>query len=191
MKVIVGLGNPGTKYTKTRHNAGFWVIDALCNRWNFGLNSKKFQANIAEGHYHQEKVLLVKPETYMNNSGAAVKTIMDYWKVDLEDLFVVYDDLSLPPAKVRLRARGTSGGHKGIQSIITWFGSEDFARLKIGIGSTPEYMDTADYVLASITKQEERTFAEAVDLACEATESWIVSGIEQAMNLYNSNTRNT
>jgi len=186
VKIIVGLGNPGKKYEQTRHNAGFWVIDELARRMSVSLNSKKFHSIIAEGHYLDEKVILVKPQTFMNLSGTAVQTIVRYWPIDLSDLLVIYDDLDLEPYRIRMRAEGSSGGHKGMQSIINQLQSQAFPRLKIGIGRPEGPMSVPDYVLAKISDEEMRTYQDVVARCADAVEVWISSGIEQAMNQYNS-----
>lgn len=186
VKIIVGLGNPGPRYAQTRHNAGFWVIDYLSKCWNIPLTGKKFKAILGEGMFRGEKVILVQPQTYMNKSGESVRAIMDYWRVDLEDLLVIFDDLSLPAAQIRLKGQGSSGGHRGMQNIIDLLGTGQFPRLRLGIGSTPEYMDTADYVLANIPKSEWESYEKAVIECVNAVELWLGSGIDQAMNKANA-----
>ncbi|NLM24878.1 MAG: aminoacyl-tRNA hydrolase [Firmicutes bacterium] len=185
MKVIVGLGNPGSRYEKTRHNAGFWVIDYLSKAWNIPLTGKKFNAILGQGMFAGKKVILVQPQTYMNKSGESVRKIVDYWQVDLRDLMVIFDDLSLPPAQIRLKAQGSSGGHRGVQNIIDLLGTNEFPRLRIGIGATPDYMDTVDYVLANIPKSEWEAYQEAVIESVKAIELWMELGIDQAMNRFN------
>lgn len=186
MKVIVGLGNPGKRYTLTRHNAGFWVIDHLSERWNIPLNSGKFQSIFGEGHFNGEKVILVKPQTYMNLSGQSIQAIIKFWKIPTSNLLVIFDDLDLPPGMLRLKQKGSSGGHKGVTSIINLLGTDQFPRLRIGIGKPEVPMPIPDYVLAKIPRQEWSLFQDVVNQCGNATEHWIISGIEHAMNLYNS-----
>ncbi len=187
MKIIVGLGNPGRRYTNTRHNLGFWVVDQLSNRWNLGVNCKKFQSVIGEGHFAGEKVLLVKPQTYMNLSGNAVIRVLEYWNVSYHDLLVIYDDLDLPQNVLRLRNKGSSGGHKGVASIIDSVATDVFARLRVGIGPRPENIPAADFVLARLGSSELESYNESIYKSAEAVEAWIKIGIDQAMNLYNCN----
>ncbi len=186
VKVIVGLGNPGRQYEHTRHNAGFWVVDELARRWNINLNSKKFRSIVAEGHYAGEKVVLVKPQTYMNLSGLAVQEIVRYWPVDFADLLVIYDDLDMDPYRIRLRSKGSSGGHRGVASIIDLLQTDEFPRLKIGIGRPQGSMSVPDYVLAQLSPEELAAYQDAVQQCADAVEAWISLGIEQAMNQYNS-----
>ena len=157
MKLIVGLGNPGVQYEETRHNAGFWVVDALARRWNIGLNSKKFHSIIGEGHYGREKIVLSKPQTYMNLIGLAVRELVDYWQIGLEGLLVIHDDIDLPAYRIRMKRKG-SGGHRGVASIISQLHSESFARLKIGIGRPVEPIPVEDYVLSRVSVEEREAY---------------------------------
>ena len=186
MKLIVGLGNPGERYEQTRHNAGFWVVDALAQRLKIGLNSKKLQSIIAEGHYNRKTIVLAKPQTYMNLSGLAVRQLVDYWQVGLEDLLVIHDDLDLPAYRIRLKRGGGSGGHRGVASIIHNLESENFARLKIGIGRPAESIPVEDFVLSKLSTDEQKSYQEVVQRCAEAAAVWVSSGIEQAMSQYNS-----
>lgn len=186
MKIVVGLGNPGKEYEQTRHNAGFWVVDELAQRHQIRINSEKFQAIIGEGRIKNEKVILVKPLTYMNLSGDAVRKVIDYWSGDLQDLIVIHDDLDLERYRIRLKAKGNSGGHRGVTHIINTLGSDAFARLKIGIGRPPEQVPVVDYVLAKIPAAEWENYRKVVKVGADAIEVWLNSGIGQAMNLYNS-----
>src|SRR5699024_1925566 len=147
MKVIVGLGNPGFKYKKTRHNIGFEVIDELADRWNLSLKKNTWQGQSGIGCSGGEKVILLQPLTYMNHSGEAVRPLLDYYDISLEDLLVVYDDLDLPTGKVRLRMKGGTGGHNGMKSIVQHVGSKDFKRIRLGISHPEEYHDIIDHVL--------------------------------------------
>lgn len=185
VRIIVGLGNPGKRYVQTRHNAGFWVVDQLSQRWNIRPNSRKFQAIVAEGHYLGEKIILAKPQTFMNLSGESVRKIVNYWNIDSENLLVIFDDFALPKGQIRLRSKGSSGGHKGVTSIIDMLGTDTFARLKIGIGPIPEHISAPDYVLTELKQTEIETYQEIISRSADAVEVWVNSGIDQAMNLYN------
>lgn len=186
MKIIVGLGNPGNRYAQTRHNAGFWVIDLLSERWNIPLNSKKFQSIIGEGHFNGEKIVLVKPQTFMNLSGKSVQAIVNFWKIPTSDMLVIFDDLDLPPGMIRLKHKGSGGGQKGMGNIINLLGTDQITRLRIGIGKPDVPMSITDYVLAKIPQQEWSLYQDVIWKSASAVEEWINSGIEQAMNLYNS-----
>jgi PTH1 family peptidyl-tRNA hydrolase len=185
LKVIVGLGNPGLRYAKTRHNLGFWVVDLLSQSWGISLTKHKFSAVIGEGRFGTEPVLLVKPQTFMNRSGEAVADLVGFYKLDLCDLFVVYDDLDLAPGLLRVRAAGSSGGHRGVASIIEHLQSSSFPRLRIGIGQPPEHLDAADYVLQVPEEAETKILAEACQRAAEAVEVWLKEGVSAAMNQFN------
>ena len=144
MYIIAGLGNPGTQYMGTRHNAGFSVIDALADQYNISVDTQKHKGMIGKGMIEGEKVILVKPMTYMNLSGECIREVMDYYKADIDDLIVIFDDISLEPGKLRLRAKGSAGGHNGIKSIIAQLGSDRFKRVKFGVGDKPKGWDLAD-----------------------------------------------
>ena len=160
MKLIVGLGNPGKDYEKTRHNAGFMCIDEVAKKLNMSFDTKKFKALIAMGFVGGEKVILMKPQTYMNLSGEAVGECARFYNVDLEDILVISDDLDLPIGKIRLRAKGSSGGQNGLKNIIAHLGSQEFKRIRIGIGNNKNY-DTKDYVLGKISKDDQVLFDDA------------------------------
>ena len=149
MKLVIGLGNPGKQYEKTRHNAGFLVIDEVAKRLNVNISTRKFNALIGETFVNQEKVIFIKPQTFMNLSGESVKPIMNYYNLDSSEIFVITDDLDLPVGKIRLRDKGSSGGQKGIQNIIDHLNTKEFLRLRIGIGNN-KLIDTKDYVLGKI-----------------------------------------
>lgn len=151
MKIVIGLGNPGKQYEKTRHNAGFLILDKVADRIGAKFTTRKFKAIIAETFVNQEKVLLVKPQTYMNLSGESVQEILNYYNLDEEDIFVITDDLDLEIGKIRIRDKGSSGGQRGVQNIIDRLGTRNFLRLKVGIGNN-KMIDTADYVLGKIDK---------------------------------------
>lgn len=185
VKLIIGLGNPGKHYEHTRHNAGFWVIDNLVHKLDITPNCGKFQSIVAEGHWNGEKIILLKPQTYMNLSGQAVYAAVKYWQINLRDLLIIYDDIDLPVKAVRFRSKGTSGGHKGVSNIIELLGTDNFARLKVGIGPVPEYLNAADYVLARIPKSDIELYHKITNICADAVQLWITSGIDQVMNQYN------
>ena len=183
MKVIVGLGNPGKKYSDTRHNIGFRVLEEVARRHGVQKEESRFDALIAHIMLGGQKVLLVKPLTYMNLSGKAVQPLMRWFKLDLSDLIVIYDDMDLPPGTLRLRAQGGSGGHKGMASIIERLGSQEFARIRIGIGRPDN--EAIDWVLGKFSPTEQKLMEEVIGQAAAAVECWVKQGIERAMNEYN------
>jgi PTH1 family peptidyl-tRNA hydrolase len=183
MKLIVGLGNPGARYAASRHNLGFQVLDRLAARYGLEREQKRFDAWLGSLRWPVEKVLLAKPQTYMNLSGRAVQQMVRWHKLALGDLIVVYDDLDLPPGQVRIRAQGSAGGHKGMISIIECLGSQDFARVRIGIGRPMH--DTVDWVLGSVSAEEQKIFNQSLDHAANALECWVKKGIAATMNEYN------
>lgn len=185
MRVIVGLGNPGHQYANTRHNIGFWVIDYLRHEWRIPDKKNKWKAEIGEGWINEEKVLVVKPQTYMNLSGEAVKQICDFFQLDLERLLVIYDDLDLPIGKIRLRAKGSSGGHNGMQSIIDHLQTKQIKRIKIGIGRPSRDAFVSDYVLSPFHKDELEIMEEAVKQASQAVADWLQHDFQHAMSRYN------
>jgi peptidyl-tRNA hydrolase, PTH1 family len=186
MKIVVGLGNPGAKYRGTRHNVGFEVLAELAKRHGGSTSTLKHDAELAEVFLSGEKVLLVAPQTYMNLSGKSVWPLVDFYKLPLEDLLVVCDDLNLDVGRLRLRASGSAGGQKGLQNIIQVLGTEDFARLRIGIGRPPGRMDAADYVLSRFLSEERETIDEALLNAADGVESWVKDGCDRAMNKVNT-----
>ncbi len=183
MWAIVGLGNPGGKYSKTRHNIGFMVIDALADRLGIDLAEKKNHM-IGEGLYEGEKIVLLKPLTYMNLSGIAVRTVLQYRNCPPGRLIVVHDDLDLPVGRIKIKTRGSSGGHRGIQSIIDSIGTNEFIRVKIGIGR-PSDTPTEVYVLNKFTPAENDTIRESIERASEAVLSIISQGLNRTMTEYN------
>ena len=185
MIVIAGLGNPDKKYEMTRHNIGFRIIDALPDKYNIKVNEKKHNGLIGKGVIGGEKVILVKPQTYMNLSGNCICPLCDYFKVEPEDCIVLFDDISLEPGKLRIRKKGSAGGHNGIKSIISMFGSENFPRLKFGVGDKPKEMDLADYVLGRFSKSDEVIVKDGIEKACEAVYTMVNDGYDVAMNRYN------
>jgi len=183
MYLIIGLGNPGDKYKNTKHNVGFWTVDKIADKINATAEKKQCDAIVRQGIYGGKKVLLVKPQTYMNLSGHAVQQLLNYYKDRVEDILVIHDDLDLPPGKLRLKkGGGGAGGHNGIKSIIEQLGSNDFDRVKIGIGKRG---NAADYVLTPFVGEDRDKVQEGVNLAAEAVEMWLAEGLNKAMNLYN------
>lgn len=179
MKIIFGLGNPGKKYEYTKHNVGFLAIDQLANQ--LGVNSftsrvSKHNALIIEARFEGKKVLLVKPLTYMNLSGEAIKAVLEWYKVDTEDMVIVYDDLDLPLGKLRLRERGSAGGHNGVKSIIQHLGTEEFKRVRIGIGH-PDMIPVIDYVLTTFSKDEKGMIEDSLVKTSKALKDWL-AGVE-------------
>ena len=187
MFVIVGLGNPEKKYEGTRHNIGFAVIDALADKYNISIKDKKHKALCGTGVIEGVKVMLVKPLTYMNLSGDSVADVMNFYKLDPEeDMLVVYDDISLAPGNIRVRKKGSAGGHNGIKSIIARCGTQNFMRVKVGVGEKPEGWDLADYVLGHFSDEDSRLVREAVDDAIGAIVMMSRGDVDQAMNNYNA-----
>ncbi len=185
MKIIVGLGNPTREYEGTRHNVGFSVIYALSDKYNINVDTKKHKALIGKGIIEGEKVILAMPQTYMNLSGESVRELIDYYKCDNEDVIVIYDDISLDVGKLRLRAKGSAGGHNGIKNIIAHLGTQEFPRIKVGVGEKPSRMDLADYVLGRFSKEEQPVIRESANKACEAVALMIREDIATAMNKFN------
>ena len=185
MKLIVGLGNPGQKYRETRHNIGFMVLAELATRYSASTPKGKFQGELSEVSVRGEKVALLAPTTFMNLSGASVRAAVDFYKLDPADLLVICDDLNLPLAKLRFRAKGSSGGQKGLRDIIGRLGTEAFARLRVGIGEVPPGWETPDFVLSKFNKTEKADIAEAICRAADAAAFWVTDGIGEAMNRFN------
>jgi PTH1 family peptidyl-tRNA hydrolase len=185
MKCIVGLGNPGKQYEQTRHNIGFEVIDWLSRELNIPLDQSKFKGLYGIGFHKGEKVLLLKPLTYMNLSGESIRAVMDYYQIELEDLLVIYDDLDLPVGKIRLRQKGSSGGHNGIKSTVANLGTQEFNRIRIGIERPQSGMSVPDYVLGKFRKEEMDLTMEAVKRSAAACEAWLEKPFIQVMNDFN------
>lgn len=186
MHVVIGLGNPGPEYRKTRHNVGFWVVDRLADRWSIRLSRRAFLSVTGDGLLVGEKTLLVQPETYMNRSGEAAIQIRDFYRLGLPDFVVIHDDLDLPLGRVRVkRGGGGAGGNRGVASLIASFGSKEFVRIKVGIGRPPGRQDPADFVLQPFTPQEEASILPAVDRAADAVEMWIREGVEKTLAAVN------
>lgn len=184
--MIVGLGNPGPAYAANRHNVGFRCVERLGAAYNLRFDRRQKKALVARGTIGERQVVLVKPQTFMNESGLAVAPLARFYKVEPTRLLVVYDDLDLPPGTIRLRAGGGSGGHRGMLSIIEKLGTQQFPRLRIGIGRPPGQMDPAAYVLQDFSAEEELALDMTLQLATEAIVTWLNYGIEVAMSRYNA-----
>ncbi len=186
MYIIAGLGNPGGKYERTRHNVGFQVIDRLAARYHININMKKHKALLGTGAIEGHRVLLLKPQTYMNLSGESIREVVDFYKVDpQEELLVIYDDVSLPLGQLRIRKKGSAGGHNGIKDIIGQLGSQVFTRIKVGVGEKPDGWDLVDYVLGHFSKADEERMEEAYDRAAEAAAAILAEEPDRAMNDFN------
>jgi PTH1 family peptidyl-tRNA hydrolase len=185
MKLVVGLGNPGPRYAGTRHNIGFDVVDYLAAAPGVGRWRSRFEAQMTDGVEGTEQVLLLKPETFMNLSGRAVRAAIDFYKLAVTDLLVVCDDIALPLGKLRARAKGSDGGQKGLRSIEQQLGTTDYSRLRIGVGSPGEHLDAADHVLSRFKPGERAAVEEAVAQAAQAVQLWIRQGIDVCMNRVN------
>lgn len=190
MFIIAGLGNPTKRYEGTRHNAGFDVIDALAKEYNISVDLRKGKALIGKGMMAGEKVILAKPQTYMNLSGESIRELTDYFKIHTEEeLLVVYDDVSLDVGQLRIRRKGSAGGHNGIKSIISHLGSDLFPRIKIGVGEKPPRYDLADYVLGRFSGEDQALMEEGYKRAVEAAQMIVSGQIEAAMNEFNRKIR--
>ena len=185
VKLIIGLGNPGKPYEHTRHNIGFDVIDELATKWNAPLNQSKFNGMYAVVHRPEGKVILLKPLTYMNLSGECVRPLMDYFDIDVEDVIVIYDDLDLETGKLRLRGKGSAGGHNGIKSLIQHLGTQEFNRIRVGVNRPPAGMKVADYVLSKFSKDDQPIVKDAIGKSCEAVEMSLTKPFLEVMNHFN------
>ena len=184
--IIAGLGNPGIQYENSRHNAGFMAIAALEEKYGFRADRHKFRALVGEVTLGGKRVLVMKPETYMNNSGQAIEEAAGFYKIPLENVLVIFDDISLEPGHIRIRRKGSAGGHNGIKSIIALCGGEDFPRIKIGVGAKPhpDY-DLADWVLGKFGEEQQKAFDSRLPDVCAAAELIVKGEISEAMNRYN------
>lgn len=185
MYLIVGLGNPGREYENTRHNAGFDALDALAEKLGTEVKEKKHRGLCGKGMIGMEKVILLKPQTYMNLSGESVRAAADFYKIDNEHMIVLYDDIDLDVGKLRVRAKGSAGGHNGIKNIIAHMGTQEFPRVRIGVGAKPDRMDLADYVLGRFSQVERPVMEDAFEEAAEAAIAVVEDGIDAAMNRFN------
>ena len=189
-ELIVGLGNPEPKYDQTRHNIGFDAVDSLAKAWSLSFqNNKRFQGLIAEGiSPYGNKIRLLKPLTYMNRSGQAVRAVIDWYKIAPGSVLVIYDDMDLPVGRLRIRRSGSAGGHNGMKSIIAHLGKQDFPRLRIGIGRPDGKKQTIGHVLGKFAPEEKKVIQEMLDISVNAVEKSLKEGIDKAMNIYNSKT---
>lgn len=186
MFIIVGLGNPGKKYENTRHNIGFDAIDALVDEYRIPDSGKQHKAHCGKGVIEGQKVILAKPTTFMNLSGESVRELVDYYKIDPEsELLVIYDDISLEPGKIRIRKKGSAGGHNGIKSIIQHLGTQNFQRIRIGVGKKPKNWDLADYVLGTFSKDDRAVLDETLKRVVQAAAMIVQDDIDGAMNQFN------
>ncbi|MBD5088007.1 MAG: aminoacyl-tRNA hydrolase [Clostridiales bacterium] len=189
MYLIVGLGNPGNKYAGTRHNIGFSAITYLSDHFRISLNQNKHKAIFGTGYIGSEKVILAMPQTFMNLSGESVRPLADFFKIPPSNILVIFDDISLDVGQLRIRKKGSAGGHNGIKSIIQHLGTEEFPRIKIGVGEKPQGWDLADHVLARFPEEQEETVRQSLLDATDACEKIIEDSIEAAMNIYNQKKR--
>lgn len=185
MKCIVGLGNPGKKYDGTRHNIGFAVIDELTERHGIKLDQSKFKGHFAVETLFNEKIVLLKPQTFMNLSGESLRPLMDFYKIVPEDVLVIFDDLDLPVGKIRLRQKGGHGGHNGIRSIIDHLGTKDFKRIRIGVGRPTNSMPIVNYVLSPFTREQLEDVQTTIIKSADACEEWLKKPFSDVMNTFN------
>ena len=186
MYIIAGLGNPDRQYQNTRHNVGFDVIDVIADKYDIAMGERKHKAIIGKGYIAGQKVVLVKPQTYMNLSGESIRDVIDFYKVDEKsDLIVISDDVSLDVGRIRIRKKGSAGGHNGLKNIMKHLGHDEFIRMRMGVGEKPSGYDLADYVLGHFTQKEREVMDAGIQNAAAAIEIMITQGPEAAMNLYN------
>ena len=189
MYLIAGLGNPSKTYEGTRHNVGFSMIDALADAFQIDVTTKKHKAIVGRGVIEGMKVILAKPQTYMNLSGESILEIADFYKIDPENMIIIYDDISLDVGRLRIRKKGSAGGHNGIKNIIAHLGTDVFPRIKVGVGEKPQGWDLADYVLSKYSKEEQQALREASDDVIGAVKLMVMDNIDAAMNQYNAKKR--
>lgn len=188
MFIIAGLGNPERRYEGTRHNIGFDAVTALCDAWGIRLNQKEHKGITGKGSFAGERVLLVQPQTYMNLSGECIRSLCDYYKTDAAHVIVLCDDVNLSPGQLRVREKGSAGGHNGLKNIIQHLGTEEFIRIRIGVGEKPKEWDLVDYVLGRFPEEEEALMREALKDATGACECILTRGTQIAMSRYNRRT---
>lgn len=186
MYIIAGLGNPTKEYDKTRHNVGFSVIDVLADRYRIDVSERKHKALCGRGAIEGQKVVLMKPQTFMNLSGESIRAAVDFYKVEPEDIIIIYDDVSLEPGQLRIRLKGSAGGHNGIKNIIAHLGTQEFPRIKVGVGAKPPRMDLAAYVLSRFSQGEQKLMDDAFSEAAGAAVMMMTDGADRAMNHYNT-----
>jgi peptidyl-tRNA hydrolase, PTH1 family len=185
LMVIVGLGNPGNKYENTRHNVGFCTIDILSEKYGIKVDRLKHRALVGDGNIKGIRVILVKPQTFMNLSGESVRDIIEWYKLAMDNLIVIYDDVDLPAGTIRIRPSGSSGTHNGMRSVIFQLQSDEFPRIRIGIGKAPEGWDLADYVLSRFSGDDAKVIRQSIERAADAAAAIITDGVTVAMNAYN------
>lgn len=186
MFAIIGLGNPGKEYENTRHNAGFNSVDAIAKKYGIDISKNEFKSKVGQGFIDGQKVILVKPQTYMNNSGEAVREVVDFYKLDsTSEIMIIYDDISLDVGMIRVRDKGSAGGHNGIKSIIAHLGSEVFLRIRVGVGDKGENGDLVKHVLGTFKGDDETTIKESYEKAVDAATLILNDNLEKAMNIYN------
>lgn len=187
MYIIAGLGNPERKYDGTRHNIGFSAITALCDAYGISMDFKKHKAVCGKGYIEGQKILLAMPQTYMNLSGESIRELVDYYKIQPEtELIVIYDDINLAPGKLRIRAKGSAGGHNGMKNIISHLGTQEFARIRVGVGEKPKGWDLADYVLGRFSREEEPVIRQALEHVVESCRVIVTEDVTAAMNRFNN-----
>ena len=189
MYIIAGLGNPTKTYEGTRHNIGFDMIDAIADKYNIDVTTKKHKALTGKGRIDGVPVILAKPQTYMNLSGESIRDIADFYKIPAENIIIIYDDISLEVGQLRIRKKGSAGGHNGIKNIIAHLGTQEFPRVKVGIGSKPEGWDLADYVLSKYSKAERECLRDAQQDVAGAAALMVHDDVDGAMNQYNGKKR--
>ena len=185
MYLIVGLGNPEGEYSSTRHNMGFDAINHLSQKLNITVTKEKFKALYGDGMINNEKVILLKPQTYMNLSGNSVKEVVDFYKIEKEKILVIYDDMDIEPGKIKIRKKGSAGGHNGMKSIIQMIGTEEFPRIRVGIGRPIRKDDEINYVIGAIPEEDLKRLDEGIEKAQKAVEEILRNGVDSAMNKYN------
>jgi PTH1 family peptidyl-tRNA hydrolase len=181
----MGLGNPGKQYTKTRHNIGFEAVRKISEKYKISLDQKKHKALLGSGYMEGQKVLLAQPQTFMNLSGESLQEILTFYKLSMEDLILIYDDVSLSLGDIRIRKQGSAGGHNGVKSIIQLSGTSEFVRIKVGVDEKPKEWDLADYVLSAFAKADEKLVEESLDNVVNAVTTIVVEDLNKAMNIYN------
>ena len=186
--LVIGLGNPGREYKNTRHNIGFLLMDLLAEHLGVSFTRTQFKSLVTNGWLDNKKIILAKPQTFMNRSGQAVRSLMKFYKIESHQLLVAYDDVDLPFDTIRMKPSGGSGGHKGMQSIIEQLGTQDYPRLRLGVGRPPGYKQAADYVLKPFSKDEADFLQNFIERAADAVKAFVVDGIDPAMTHYNRNT---
>ena len=185
MYLIVGLGNPEAEYARTRHNMGVDVVNELADKYKIAISREKFDGLYGTGEIENEKVILLKPQTYMNLSGNSVKEVVDFYKIEKEKILVIYDDMDIEPGKIKIRKKGSAGGHNGMKSIIQMIGTEEFPRIRVGIGRPIRKDDEINYVIGAIPEEDLKRLDEGIEKAQKAVEEILRNGVDSAMNKYN------